>query len=75
MNDLQSMLERAKKAVETVQACGLAPPMRSAAQRRADMPLLPKAPQRPRHELGDLPLFGDTHKQLDLIDAIRRNKP
>ncbi len=36
----------------------------------ADMPLRPKSPQEPRHELGRL--FGDERNQLDLIDAIRR---
>ena len=45
----------------------------SAAQRGADMPLRPKTHQRLSCE--DLPLFGDTHKQLDLIDAIRKVKP
>ena len=41
---------------------------RSQAQRGADMPLRPKAPQQPHHELGGL--FGDEHKQIDLINAI-----
>jgi hypothetical protein len=40
------------------------------AQRLANMPLRPKVAQTPRHELGGL--FGDEHKQLDMIDELRR---
>jgi hypothetical protein len=42
------------------------------AQRRADAPLRPTVAQEPPHTLGGL--FGDEHKQIDLIDAIRKAK-
>lgn len=47
-------------------------PQKALAQSRADAPLRPNAPQEPASTLGGL--FGDTDRQTDLIDAIRRTK-
>jgi hypothetical protein len=42
------------------------------AQRRTDAPLRPNVAQEPPHTLGGL--FGDSHLQTDLIDAIKKAK-
>lgn len=48
------------------------PQNQTIAQRRADAPLRPTVAQEPPHTLGGL--FGDSHLQTGLIDAIKKAK-
>lgn len=52
----QTVLPGARKATDA-----------TLAQRGCDAPLRPKTHQRPANELGDLPLFGDSHKQIEMF--------
>lgn len=53
---LQAVIPGAERATDAMMA-----------QRGADQPLTPKVDQRPANELGDLPLFGDGHKQIEMF--------